>query len=67
MKPKALKLEFKISFKIRFKIRKQKLALTRNNGYTRIVCKIKPHMDMCGPTLVYIYIYIYIYKNIIFI
>ena len=50
------KSEFRIRFKIRFKIRKQKLKLTRNNGYTIIACNRKPHIDMCGRTLIYIYI-----------
>ena len=52
------KPEFRIRFKIRFKIRKQKLKLTTKNDYTINACNMKPHMNMCGPTLLCIYIYL---------
>ena len=31
--------------------------------YTKNAYKIRPHMYMCGPTLVYIYIYIYVERE----
>ena len=45
-------MRFKVRFKIRFTIRKQKFKLTRNSSYTKNAYKKRPHMYMCGSTLV---------------